>query len=82
MKTILKAHSSTAFLQKDFVVGMLMYFRAEIIFVYGNLRPVAAKLQLSLWEVRTAIVEFFFSSKTKGNTFPGVLYVRVLFQGH
>lgn len=81
MKTILKAHPSTAFLKKVFVVGMLMYFRAEIIFAYGNLHPVAGKLQLSLWEVSTAIVEFFFSSKTKGNIFPGVLYVWV-FQGH
>lgn len=65
MKTIFKAHPSTAFLKKDFVVGMLMYFRAEIIFAYGNLHPVAGKLQLSLWEVSTAIVGSSFPAKQK-----------------
>lgn len=64
---------------KDFVVTVLMYLRAEIIFAFGKLHPVVGKLQPSLWSTSTSTVMLFSSVKTKGNSsFPDVLCVGVL----
>ncbi len=69
--------SSPAFVIKDLVVTVLIYLRAEIIFAFGKLHPLAGKLQPSLWGTSTSTVVMLFSSfKTKGNSsFPDVLCV-------
>lgn len=78
-KLFLLDTSSTAFVIKDFVVTVLMYLRAEIIFAFGKLHPVVGKLQPSLWWTSTSTMMLFSSVKTKGNSsFPDVLCVCLL----
>ncbi len=60
-KLFLLDTSFPAFVIKDYVVTMLIYLRAKIIFAFGKLHPLAGKLQPSLWELSTSTVVMLFS---------------------
>ena len=70
--------SSSAFGIKDFMVTVLIYLRAEIIFAFGSLHPLAGKLQPSIYGVSISVAAPLFSPfKTKGNSsFPAVFLWR------